>query len=497
MGRVKLFLRVLVRGMSAPLARAQVGRRPEDFPRAANPRSMERAAVRYGGQAVNAIFFALVLIAFAIAGIRQFAWQAPDPNAASPMETLSLVMVDSAGGAVTLAIGLVGVMALFLGLMKVAEAGGLLVIIARTVRPLMVRLFPEVPAEHPAMGAMILNLSANVLGLGNAATPFGIRAMQELDRLNPQKGTATNAMVLFLAINTSSVTLLPTGIIALRAAAGSNDPAGILPTTLFATICSTTVAIVSAKLYQRIWPAPTTPDAAKFEASNEGEPANASDPIQPPAELPRGAATLQAETASAYPAWTSLSVLVCVIAVVPLTVLYGKAIAPWIIPGLMVALLGFGVARRVPVYEVFVEGAKDGFQVALRIIPYLVAILVAVAMFRNSGAMELLVEPLGRVTGPLGLPPEALTMALLRPLSGSGAYGIVASVLEDPALGPDSYVGYLVSTLQGSTETTFYVIAVYFGAVQVRRIRHALAAGLTADLTGVVAAVAICAYLFA
>jgi spore maturation protein SpmA/spore maturation protein SpmB len=457
---------------------------------------MAPTAVRYGGQAVNAIFFALVLIAFAIAGVRQFAWQAPEPEAASPMETLSLAMVDSAGGAVTLAIGLVGVMALFLGLMKVAEAGGLLVIIARTVRPLMVRLFPEVPPEHPAMGAMILNLSANVLGLGNAATPFGIRAMQELDRLNPQKGTATNAMVLFLAVNTSSVTLLPTGIIALRAAAGSSDPAGILPTTLFATIVSTTVAILSTKLYQRVWANPPTRAATGTETIDQADATGDGNPAQPPGELPQGAAELQADSATAYPAWVSLTVLGGVIAVVPLTILYGKAIAPWIIPGLMVALLGFGVARRVPVYEVFVEGAKDGFQVALRIIPYLVAILVAVGMFRNSGAMELLVEPLGRVTGPLGLPPEALTMALLRPLSGSGAYGIVASVLEDPAFGPDSYVGYLVSTLQGSTETTFYVIAVYFGAVQVRRIRHALAAGLTADLAGIIAAVAICAYLF-
>jgi len=445
---------------------------------------------------VNAIFFALVLIAFAIAGVRQFAWQAAGPEAASPMETLSLAMVDSAGGAVTLAIGLVGVMALFLGLMKVAESGGLLVIIARTLRPLMVRLFPDVPAEHPAMGAMILNLAANVLGLGNAATPFGIRAMQELDRLNPNKGTATNAMALFLAINTSSVTLLPTGIIALRAAAGSNDPAGILPTTLFATICSTTVAILSAKLYQRFWAAPAGASDAVGNESDAGATGKDGDPAQAQADLPQDSAAMQSETATAYPAWVSLTALACVAAIVPVTILYGKAIAPWIIPGLMVALLGFGVARRVPVYETFVEGAKEGFQVALRIIPYLVAILVAVGMFRSSGAMELLIAPLGRLTAPLGLPPEALTMALLRPLSGSGAYGIVASVLEDPALGPDSYVGYLVSTLQGSTETTFYVIAVYFGAVQVRRVRHALAAGLTADLTGVVAAVAICAYLF-
>ncbi|MCH7793786.1 MAG: spore maturation protein [Proteobacteria bacterium] len=435
---------------------------------------------------MNAIFFALIFIAFAIAGYRELTWSAV-AGAPSPMEVLSLAVVDTAASAMTLAIGLVGVMALFLGLMKVAEAGGLLVIIARVVRPLMVRLFPEVPAEHPAMGAMILNISANVLGLGNAATPFGIRAMQELDKLNPHKGTATNAMALFLAINTSSVTLLPTGIIALRASLGSSDPAAILPTTLFATICSTAVAIVAAKFYQRFAAAPTGESGGAGSLDADG----------PETDAGKMAAGGLESAAGAYPGWVSWLALAAVAAIVPLTIVYGRAISPWIIPGLIVLLLGFGLLRGVRVYEVFVEGAKDGFQVALRIIPYLVAILVAVGMFRASGAMELLVVPLGAVTGLFGLPPEALSMALLRPLSGSGAYGFVASVLNDPAIGPDSYTGLLVSTLQGSTETTFYVLAVYFGAVQVRRVRHALAAGLTADLAGVVAAVVICSLLFA
>jgi len=183
-------------------------------------------------------------------------------------------------------------------------------------------------------------------------------------------------------------------------------------------------------------------------------------------------------------------------ALVPLTVVYGRVIAPWIIPGLIVVLLGFGAIKRVRVYEVFVEGARDGFAVALRIIPYLVAILVAVGMLRESGALELLIEPLSRVTGQIGLPGEALPMAILRPLSGSGAYGVLASIIQDPAIGPDSYTGYLVSTFQGSTETTFYVLAVYFGAVQIRRIRHALAAALTADLAGILAAVAVVAWLY-
>ena len=441
---------------------------------------------------MNAVFFAIVLISFLIAGYREITWQEV-ADTASPMEALAGGMVDTAGDAVTLAIGLIGVMALFLGLMKVAEEGGLLTIIARLLRPVMVRLFPEVPAEHPAMGAMILNLSANVMGLGNAATPFGIRAMQELDKLNPIKGTATNSMVLFLAINTSSVTLLPTGVIALRAAAGSHDPAGILPTTLFATLCSTIVAVIAAKLYSRYFP--ITAGAAPATDGDARPPPRVDD--APESEGAVREAEAAVDAGSAYPGWVSAVALAVVLALIPLTIFFGGAISPWIIPGLMVALLGFGVAKGVRVYEVFVEGARDGFQVAVRIIPYLVAILVAVGMFRASGGMEMIVGPLGAITGRFGLPADALPMALLRPLSGSGAYGILASIIENPAIGPDSYTGYLVSTLQGSTETTFYVLAVYFGAVNIRRIRHALAAGLTADLAGIAAAVFICSLLIA
>ncbi len=445
---------------------------------------------------MNGIFFAIVLIAFLVAGYRQIAGPAVGADQVEPMQSLATAVVDSAASSVTLAIGLIGVMTLFLGLMKVAEAGGLLVIIARLVRPLMQRMFPDVPADHPAMGAMILNISANVLGLGNAATPFGIRAMQELDKLNPVKGTATNAMVLFLAINTSSVTLLPTGVIALRAAAGSADPAGIMPTTLFATICSTTVAIVMAKLCQRFWTVSApSPSAPSPDDSETGRTAADEVGTPDPATATEDDGT-RIEASEGYPAWVSALALAGIAALVPLTLVYGKVIAPWIIPGLVVGLLGFGVARRVRVYEVFVDGARDGFQVAIRIIPYLVAILVAVGMFRASGALALLITPLGAVTELFGLPPEALPMALLRPLSGSGAYGILASIINDPAIGPDSYTGYLVSTFQGSTETTFYVLAVYFGAVGIRRIRHALVAALTADVAGIAAAVFICSLLY-
>ncbi|MBN2801292.1 MAG: spore maturation protein [Deltaproteobacteria bacterium] len=391
------------------------------------------------------------------------------------MDRLSASMFTAAQSSVTLAINLIGAMALFLGLMKVAEEGGLLQIIARTIRPIMVRLFPDVPPDHPAMGAMILNMAANALGLGNAATPFGIRAMQELNKLNPRPGTASNAMVLFLAINTSSVTLLPTGVIAIRQGMGSADPAGILATTLFATVVSTVVAVGGTKLLQRVVPLGEADESVEIAEATAA-----------PLEAP--------EASEAYPGWVSALAMISIVLFIPAAILWGTLIAPWVVPALAVALLSFGAMRGVKVYESFVEGAKDGFQVAIKIIPYLVAILVAVAMFRASGALDALVSVIDPVTSLINLPGEALPMALLRPLSGSGAYGVMVSIMQ--SAGPDSYVGYLVSTLQGSTETTFYVLAVYFGAVQVQRTRHALPAALMADTAGVLAAVFICSMLF-
>ncbi len=360
-------------------------------------------------------------------------------------------------------IPLIGAMAFFLGLMKVAEVAGAMKIIAKLLRPLMVTLFPDVPPNHPAMGAMILNMSANALGLGNAATPFGIKAMQELDKLNPEKGTATNAMCLFLAINTSSVTLLPTGVIAIREALGSTNAAGILPTTLAATILSTSTAIIAAKVYQRFSPAPqgtVTPDPAHVATDDD----------------------------DAYPLWVSLTALAGLLAMVPVTLIYGDAIGPWLVPMIVVGFMTFGAVKGVAVYEAFVEGAKEGWEVAVRIVPYLVAILAAVGMLDGAGAIDLFVNAVGSYTMQLGMPAEALPMALLRPLSGSGANGIMIAIMEDH--GADTYIGYIVSTLQGSTETTFYVLAVYFGAVQVNRIRHGMAAALTADAMGIIGAVA-------
>ncbi|MBF0423871.1 MAG: spore maturation protein [Magnetococcales bacterium] len=431
---------------------------------------------------MNTLFAALVLISFATAGYHQWHW-VDGQGGKSPMELLTSAMIDAAAASVTLALGLIGIMALFLGVMKVAEKGGILLILARLIRPLMVRLFPDVPPEHPAMGAMIMNIAANILGLGNAATPFGIRAMRELDRLNPCKGTATNAMALFLAINTTSITLLPTNVIALRASVHSLDPAAILPTTLLATFCSTIVAIGSIILLQRFFPLTPPPVDDRPEPRETSPSTNPSAPGNECPELP-------------YPLWVSVLALGLLIVIIPLTILFGRAISPWIIPGLLSGLLLLGLLRRVKIYEAFVEGAREGFDVATRIIPYLVAILVAVGMFRASSAMGFLVTLIAPWTSPLGLPAEALPMALLRPLSGSGAYGLLASLLQDPNIGPDSYTGMLVSTIMGSSETTFYVLAVYFGAVGVTRMRHTLAAALLAETAAVTASVATCSWLF-
>ncbi|MFH1469291.1 MAG: nucleoside recognition domain-containing protein [Pseudomonadota bacterium] len=414
---------------------------------------------------MNYVFYAIVLISYAAA-----AWN-------GTMGAVTTGAIEASKGAVTLAIGLVGIMALFLGLMEVMQQAGALRFIARMIRPVMVRLFPDVPPDHPAMAAMIMNLAANALGLANAATPFGIKAMQELDKLNGEKGTTTNAMALFLAINTSAVTLLPTGVIGLRASLGSANPAAILPSTLFASGCATLVGVLACKLYEKIpYFARSKPPVARegLGLVQEGE-----------EDLSRGA------TESLLP---FVGLILAMVALVVLAILYGQLVSDWIIPTLIVGMLTVGKLRGVKVYEVFIAGAKDGFNVALRIIPYVVAILVAVAMFRESGALGLLVGFIGRFTAPFGLPAEALPMVLLRPLSGSGAYGVMADALT--AYGTDTYVGYLVSTLQGSSETVFYVLAVYFGAVGVSRLRHSMFAALTADLAGVIGAVFICKLLF-
>ena len=417
---------------------------------------------------MNVVFFGIVLLAVLFA-LWNFAWAAiaGDMVAATAFPAaVGQAALDGSKTAVTLAIGLVGYMALFLGLMKVVEEAGGLKWMARLIRPVLVRLFPDVPHDHPAMGAMVMNIAANALGLGNAATPFGLKAMKELNALNKETGTATNAMVRFLAINTSGLALLPTGIIGLRALKESADPAAIFPTTLFATGLSTLVGIIAANSLAGL------PWFRAPEAQREADGATA--------ERNAGVVSL----GEMVPLMVFLGALVSLVVVVYVV---GEAASAWIIPGLILGMLTVGMVRKVKIYEKFIEGAKEGFSLAVTIIPYLVAILAAVGMFRKSGGMDALVSSIGPATAAMGLPAEVLPLALLRPLSGSGAYGITAELIETH--GPDSYIGELASTMNGSTETTFYVLAVYFGSVGVSRIRHAVPAGLAADLAGVVASV--------
>jgi spore maturation protein SpmA len=363
---------------------------------------------------------------------------------------------------VDLAIGLVGYIALFLGLMKVVEEAGGLAFMARLIRPVLVRLFPDVPPDHPAMGAMVMNIAANALGLGNAATPFGLKAMKELNDLNTEKGTATNAMVLFLAINTSGLAILPTGIIGLRALKGSTDAAAIFPTTLLATGISTIVGISAAVFLSRL----------PYFAKTAPQPGISVKPSP-------------LKVAELVPFALVIAGLVGLVSVV---YTIGEAASVWIMPVLIFGMLAVGVVRKVKVYEVFVKGAKEGFDLAVMIIPYLVAILSAVGMLRASGGLQRLVGWVDPFTSMLGIPGEVLPLALLRPLSGSGAFGITAELLE--AHGPDTLIGNIASTMNGSTETTFYVLAVYFGSIGITKIRHAVPAGLAADIAGVIASCA-------
>ncbi len=371
------------------------------------------------------------------------------------MKLVSDAGLEQAKKAVELAIGLVGAMTLFLGLMKVVEAGGGLDLIARTLRPLLVFLFPDVPAQHPAMGAMVMNLSANMLGLGNAATPFGIKAMQELDTLNREKGTATNAMVLFLALNTSGITILPTGVMAVRAVWGSQNPASILPTTILASAAGMVVAILIGKGLGRIWRG------------------GSSEPCTPEPVAARE--------------FVPLFGFVGAVAALCIWVSLDDRATFFILPGLIAGMLGFGVVRGVKVYETLVEGGREGFDSAKRIIPYVAAILVAVGMFRASGAMDVVVGALAVPAGWVHIPPEVLPLAFLRPLSGSGAFALFSEMTR--TFGPDSYLGNLVGTMQGSTETTFYVLAVYFGSVGITRFRHAVPVGVLSDVAGFLASV--------
>jgi spore maturation protein SpmA len=427
-------------------------------------------------------------------------------------ETLKAVvdaLFSSAKSAVQLVIGLVGVMVFFLGLMRIAFEAGLRDVIARWLTPVTRRLFPEIPADHPAMSAMIMNIASNVLGMGNAATPFGLKAMSELARLNGHSGSASNAMVLFLAINASAVTLLPPlGTISVRAAAGSSDPWAIWMPTLFATICSTSTAVAAYYAFGRL-PVfrhrpelPGDPTALRRPAGME---ASDADLDAGHAADGRPSAATESASAARLRRATVLLALLTLLGFVAhafttafaqggLALALRSVLQAWALPALLVGVLVYGFARRVRVYDAMVDGGREALGVAVTIVPYLVVILVAVGMFRASGALDFVIGWIDPLTRTVGVPGEVLPMALIRPLSGSGALGVMSEILT--AHGPDSFIGLLTSTLMGSTETTFYVLAVYLGAAGVADGRHALFACLAGDLAGFFGAVAACHFFF-
>ena len=437
---------------------------------------------------MNWIFLALIVISVLVGAFT------------GTMPKVSDASINSAKSAADLALSLIGQMTLWLGLFGVVREAGLLRSMANLLKPIMTRLFPEVPPSHPAMAAMIMNFAANMLGLGNAATPFGLKAMAELDSLNDRKGVATNSMALFLAINVSGLALLPLGVVAVRAASGSKDAAGIIAPTWIATICSTLCAILVAKLLEK---------RKLFAVENYG-----TVDVDASKRKEADAAALQkAEELAALnlkmPLWRKLSVvgvlglllfaLVRRIQESPPTeaafALTRDLLSGWLLPVLILVIVVVGFGRQVKVYEAFIGAAKEGFQTSVTIIPFLVGMLVSIGMFRASGAMELLVKALAPVLSPIGFPAEALPMALIRPLSGSGALAVMAEAMK--TYGPDSFIGYLVSVINGGTETTFYVLALYFGAVQVKSMRHTLAACIATDFVGPLGAFIACKIFFA
>lgn len=391
---------------------------------------------------------------------------------------------------ITIALPLVGAMSIWLGVMRLAEKSGLIAILAGALRPVLRRLFPDVPPDHPAMGSMVMNIAANMLGLGNAATPLGLRAMGDLERLNPHPGTATNAMCTFLAINTSSVQLIPTTAIAILAAAKAANPTAIVGTSLIATTCAAAAGVTAAKLLQRlpIFAAPRP--AAAREGSAPG-PVVEETPVQPLSTAGRvillafalGAAAIAIQTLRLGPIGGNPFVRAV------------NTVSLLAVPLILTFFPLYAMLRGIKVYEEFVDGAKEGFQVALRIIPFLVAMLMAIFMLRGSGALTLFTEAAGPCLAMVGFPADLLPMTLMRPLSGSATMALFTDVVAH--FGPDSPVTRMAGTIFGSTETTFYVVAVYFGSVAVRRTRHAIAAGLIADSVGVIASVIVCRALFA
>jgi len=409
--------------------------------------------------ALNYIWVSFFLLAFVVALIKLIVF-----NDAAVFPALLASTFDNAKAGFEISLYLTGVMSLWLGLMKIGEKGGMVPILARLVGPFFSRLFPDVPRNHPATGSIIMNFSANILGLDNAATPLGLKAMKELQEINPDPDTASNAQITFLVLNTAGLTIIPLAIIVDRAALGSIDPTSIFIPTLIATFCSTMVGLLYLSFRQRL---------------------RLLDPVL-------------------------LAYIGGITGIVALAVWYFLSLPPdqlqqqsslissLIIVSIIVSFLVLGLVRKVKLFETFVEGAKDGFVTSVKIIPYLIAMLVGIGIFRASGTLDYIIGGIGSLFAFIGVNTDfvdALPVAFLKPLSGTAARGMMLNVADPDNFGPDSFVGNLASIFRGCTETTFYILAVYFGSVNIKNTRYALTAGLIADLTGIVAGVFV-AYLF-
>lgn len=406
---------------------------------------------------LNYIWIAFFLIAFVVAAVRLLFW--------GDMEVFPSIMdstFSSAKTAFEISLGLTGVLSLWMGIMKIGERGGLVNVLARWLSPLFTRLFPDIPKGHPVFGHIFMNISANMLGLDNAATPLGLKAMEGLQELNKEKDTASNSMIMFLVLNTSGLTLIPVSILVYRAQMGAAQPTDVFIPILLATLAATIAGIIITSIYQRI---------NLFNL-----------PIM---LLMTGMCVLVSGVI-----WLSSTID-------RETMNQGSTQVANVL--LFFIICGFilsGVIKKVNVYDAFIEGAKGGFETAIRIIPYLVAILVGIGVFRASGAMDVLVDGIRWAVEACGIQSdfvEALPTALMKPLSGSGARGMMVDTMT--TYGPDSFVGRLSCIFQGATDTTFYILAVYFGSVGVRHTRHAVSAGLLTDVVGVLAAIGV-AYLF-
>ena len=406
---------------------------------------------------LNYIWIAFFLIAFVIAVVKLLFFGDYDVFPAMMDSTFS-----TSKTAFEISLGLTGVLSLWLGVMKVGEKGGVVNVLARLLSPVFCKLFPDIPKGHPVTGSIFMNIAANMLGLDNAATPLGLKAMEQMQELNPKKDTASNPMIMFLVLNTSGLTLIPVSILVYRAQQGAAQPTDIFIPILLATFFSTLTGVIITSLYQRI------------NLLNRTMLFTLGGACLVVAAFIWGMGQLDSVTMN----------------------LVSTSAANILLMFIIIAFILAGMRKKVNVYESFIEGAKDGFSTAVRIIPYLVAILVGIGVFRASGAMDMLIGGINYVVEASGLDSQwvgALPTALMKPLSGSGARGMMVDAMQ--TYGADSFVGRLSCIFQGSTDTTFYILAVYFGSVGIRKTRHAVACGLLADLAGIIAAIAIC-YMF-